>query len=83
MSNLKIKIKESSKKVKIGFNGRSLPLGERPDIDKLALIALESNDKSLLAHFEEIPSLEELKKSKVANQLPTVPAAAATGQDKK
>ena len=63
-------LKTDAEKQVVGYNGRSLPLGSREDLDKLAIIALESGDKSLLGLFESIPTLEELKAAKVATELP-------------
>ncbi|WP_313215012.1 hypothetical protein [Soonwooa sp.] len=64
MASLKIKIKPEFKDKVIGYNGRSLPLSKRRDLDVLARLALESQSKELLPLFEEIPTLEELNKQK-------------------
>ena len=66
MAGLKIKIKPEFKDKVVGYNGRSLPLNKRKDLDVLALIAHDSQDKSLLNLFEELPSLAELNKQKTA-----------------
>lgn len=70
------KIKDEFKSTFIAFNGggRKL-LGERDDIDVLAIIAHESQDKTLLVLFEELPPLAELKKARVEASLKKSPAA--------
>lgn len=68
-----IKIKETAKEKVIAYNGCALPLGQRNDYAELAIIALESNDPSLLEVFETLPTLEELKKQKVEQTLPELP----------
>lgn len=59
-----LKIKEQYKNKVVGFNNSTTPLGYRDDLDKLAEIAIQSNDPSLLELFEEIPSLEKLYEEK-------------------
>lgn len=59
-----LKIKEQYKDKVVGFNNSTTPLGYRHDLDKLAEIAIQSNDPSLLELFEEIPSLEKLYEEK-------------------
>ena len=59
-----LKIKEQYKDKVVGFNNSTTPLGYRDDLDKLAEIAVQSNDPSLLELFEEIPSLEKLYEEK-------------------
>ena len=59
-----LKIKEQYKDTVVGFNNSTTPLGYRDDLDKLAEIAIQSNDPSLLELFEEIPSLEKLYEEK-------------------
>ena len=59
-----LKIKEQYKVKVVGFNNSTTPLGYRDDLDKLAEIAIQSNDPSLLELFEEIPSLEKLYEEK-------------------
>ena len=59
-----LKIKEQYKDKVVGFNNSTTPLGYRDDLDKLAEIAIQSNDTSLLELFEEIPSLEKLYEEK-------------------
>ena len=59
-----LKLKEQYKDKVVGFNNSTTPLGYRDDLDKLAEIAIQSNDPSLLELFEEIPSLEKLYEEK-------------------
>jgi hypothetical protein len=72
------KIREEFKTTFIAFNGRGyLELGQRDDIDDLAITALESGNKSLLQVFEQpMPTLAALKKNKTDEELKAfVPAA--------
>lgn len=62
-------IKEEYKGRRVGFNNSAKPLGQRKDIDDLAIIAIESQDPSLLRLFEKLPSLAELIKQRVESQL--------------
>ncbi len=58
----------------IAFNrGGGRPLGQRDDIDKLAILAHESGDPSIKRFFSTLPSLEELKRAKVESELKRVP----------
>lgn len=71
----KIKEEYKSKVVIFGKNrttsNRKETLSQRDDIDDLAIIALESGDKSLVRLFESpMPSLADLKKAKTDSQLP-------------
>lgn len=59
-----MKIKEQYRDKVVGFNKLTASLGERKDLEKLADIALRSNDKSLLELFEELPTLEKLNEKK-------------------
>lgn len=63
------RIKEEYKTAVVAFGTSGLPLGQRDDIDKLAIIALESSDPTLLKMFEYLPSLEDLKMGKVEDEL--------------
>lgn len=67
----KAKLKAEHKTTFVAFNGGgSTLLGDRDDLDKLAIMAIQSGDKSLLNLFEQpLPSLDELKKSDVDDQL--------------
>jgi hypothetical protein len=67
------KIKEEYKSTVIAFGSSGLPLGMRSDIDQLAIIALDSNDAYLKNLFEVLPSVAELKKSKVEAELKRIP----------
>jgi hypothetical protein len=75
-------VKEEFQNKKISFGKSGLPLGQRDDIDELAIIALESNDKSLLNLFEKLPPLAELKKKKVDEQLRKSVAAIKSTHEK-
>jgi hypothetical protein len=73
-SKAKLKAEHKDKMVVFGGGGRKT-LGERDDLDKLAIIGLESGDRTILDLFEEpIPSLEELKKDQTDAQLKEAPA---------
>jgi hypothetical protein len=73
-SKAKLKAEHKDKMVAFGGGGRKT-LGERDDLDKLAIIGLESGDRTILDLFEEpIPSLEELKKDQTDAQLKEAPA---------
>lgn len=64
------KIKTEFFNKRIAFGKKSdLPLGERQDIDDLAVIAIESQDRSLLRLFEKLPDLTQLKKQKTDEAL--------------
>lgn len=78
-----IKIKETAKEKIVAYNGRALPLEQRSDYRELAIIALESNDPSLLEVFETLPSLEELKKQKLEQALPQLPELPKTSSSNK
>jgi hypothetical protein len=62
-------IKPEFKDKKIAFNKHGTPIGSRPDIDDLAIMALESGDPSLLKLFKKLPLLSELKKQKTDEEL--------------
>lgn len=63
------KIKPEHAKKYVGFGTKTGNLGDRDDIDDLAIIAHESQDPSLLDLFESAPSLDDLKKAKTEGQL--------------
>jgi hypothetical protein len=70
-------IKEEFKTTLIAFNGGgSKALGERDDIDALAIIARKSNNPNLLKLFKVLPSLQELQTDEVEKQLKKKDAAA-------
>ncbi len=62
---IEIKIKKEFESEIVGFNGAALPLGQRTDLDMLALLALQSNNHNLLRYFEKLPILSELETIKV------------------
>lgn len=74
------KIKEDKKDTVVGFAGSGLPLGQRSqsDINHLAILAQESNNPTLIQLFDELPSLEDLKRQRTDTQL--TGAAKATTQ---
>lgn len=61
-----IKVKDGSKGVVIAFGNNALPLGQKTqsDLEGLVALAQSSGDKSLLAHFEILPSVSEVKKER-------------------
>jgi hypothetical protein len=64
------KIKKEFLGVVIGFNGSALPLGQRNDIDDLAIIAQQSQNQRLLRLFEnELPDVEALIQEKVETEI--------------
>lgn len=70
------RIKKEFLQRRVAFGKSAAPLYKRSDIDDLAIIALESQDKSLLELFEKLPELSVLKKVKTDQQLATVVVAA-------
>lgn len=62
-------VKKEFRNKRVAFGKSAAPLSQREDLDDLAIIALESNDKSLLLLFEKIPSLALLKKTKTESML--------------
>lgn len=60
----KIKAEYKDKKIAFGKSRSDKPIGEREDIDDLAIIALESQDRSLLRLFEKLPDVADLKRIK-------------------
>ncbi|MGE9312889.1 hypothetical protein ACLOAU_14675 [Niabella sp. CJ426] len=64
-----VKYKEEFKDQRVAFGKSAAPLHLRDDLHELAILALESGDKSLLHLFEELPTLEELKKAKTDRDL--------------
>lgn len=63
------KIKEQYGSTVVAFGNSGLPLGQREDIDELAIIAHQSQDPSVLVLFETLPPLDELLKQKTDHQL--------------
>jgi hypothetical protein len=77
------KIKPEYATTVIAFNrGGGRPLGLRDDIDKLAIIAHESGDKSIINLFAYLPPLDQLKKAKVDAELKKVPEPPKTEAEK-
>lgn len=67
------KIKDEFKKIYVAFGKQTGKLGDRDDIDDLAVIAIKSKDPSLIKLFvQPLPALEELQKSVVDKKLPLV-----------
>jgi tRNA A37 threonylcarbamoyladenosine synthetase subunit TsaC/SUA5/YrdC len=64
-------IKKEFEQTVIAFGNSGLPLGLRSeeDINSLAVIAQQSNNKQLLNMFETLPAIEELQQSKTENDL--------------
>lgn len=69
-------IKEEFKNKRVAFNGSAALLGKRNDYDDLAIIALESKDKTLLRLFDKLPPLAVLKKVKTDQQLKKIAGVA-------
>ena len=67
------KIKQEFNATIIAFGDSGAPLGERTDIDQLAIMAQESQNPTLLQLFDVLPPLEVLKKTKVSEELKKVP----------
>lgn len=63
---IEIKIKKEFEAEVVGFNGVALPLGQRTDIDVLAMLALQSSNHNLLRYFEKLPTLQELETAKAS-----------------
>lgn len=78
-----VKLKKEHKATVVGFGSSGLPLGQRTDLNDLAIIALKSRDTTLLNLFEELPTLEELQREKVQAQLPVIVAPEKKAQKKK
>lgn len=64
------KIKEQYGATVVAFGNSGLPLGQRDDIDDLAIMAQRSQDPTLIQLFEELPPLDELLKNKAEAALP-------------
>lgn len=61
---IEIKVKKEFENEIVGFNGAAQPLGQRTDLDMLAMLALQSNNHNLLRYFEKLPTLGELETAK-------------------
>lgn len=65
-----IKDEYKNKVVIFGNNrGLGLPLGQRADIDLLAIMAHESGNHNLIKLFKTLPPLADLKKAKTESEL--------------
>lgn len=78
------KIKDEFKDTLIAFGGKgSLRLGQRQDLDALAIMAHKSGNKNLLKLFEVLPSLDKLEEdamdSKLEKLMPKQPATQVAG----
>jgi hypothetical protein len=68
-------IKNEFKNKRVAFGNSAAPLYQRQDIDELAILALESQDSSLLRLFQEpLPELSILKKNKTDIELKKIAA---------
>ncbi len=78
------KIKQEHLSTFIAFNGggRKL-LGERDDIDVLAIMAHESRNQNLIKLFEVLPPLAELKKARLEGELKKTAAAPEVKEEPK
>lgn len=70
--SLAIKIKEDHKNEVVAFGSNALPLSIRPDLLDFAIMVRETNHYRFTNFFEQLPSLEELKKMKVESELPVL-----------
>lgn len=71
-----IKKEFAGKRVAFGNGGG--PLGERTDLDDLAIIAHKSQDPNILRLFEKLPPLADLLKAKTDSAVAMLPKAKAT-----
>jgi hypothetical protein len=62
-------IKKEFHNKRVAFGKSAAPLGNRTDIDDLAIMAHESQNKTLLVLFDKLPELSVLKKAKTESQL--------------
>lgn len=76
------KIKKEHATTVVAFGNSGLPLGERDDVDQLAIIAQESQNPNLLNLFEVLPPLDQLKKTKVDKALVAAPVAGENKAEK-
>ena len=79
---MKIELKSSAKKRFIAFGKSTKPLGELSEqqLAEFALIVRESGRKDYAAFFEHLPTVAELKKTKVDAAIEPVAGAATTEQ---
>jgi hypothetical protein len=79
-----VKIKKEFKGKYVAFGSGNKPLGERDDINDLAIMAIESQDPTLLELFESLPdNVAGLKKAKTDAQLAAVPKPPTKTEKKK
>jgi hypothetical protein len=71
-----IKSEFAKQHIAFGKGGNGKAIGERDDIDELAIIAQQSGNRNLLKLFDKLPSVEELQKAKTDSQLPKKAAQA-------
>jgi hypothetical protein len=72
---VKVKDQYLATVIAFGKSGQALSKRSQDELQDLAIMALRSNNPSLLRLFEEpLPSLEELLKSKMAKTLPKIQA---------
>lgn len=77
------KLKEEYLKAFVAFGGKGhILLGDRDDIDELALMARRSRDKQLMAMFESLPSEAELQKHITDLKLSAIPAQKVMAEEK-
>lgn len=62
-------IKKEHLRTIVAFGKSGLPLGQRNDIDELAILAVKSKDPSLIGLFEYLPTLQELQSGSVEEVL--------------
>lgn len=73
---MEIVIKKDFLNKRVAFGKSAAPLHKRDDIEELAIIAIESQDPTLLRLFESLPALAALKKKKTDRQLKEIVGAA-------
>lgn len=70
-----IKVKQEFAGTVVGFGKGSLPLGKRDDLEELAVMALQANDKHILNMFDSLPTLQELQDAKASKISASMKAA--------
>lgn len=75
-------IHEEYKGAIVVFGKSTLPLGQNPDIDELALIAIKSGNPELKKFFQILPPLDVLLKASVDKKLEAIrPLITKTSND--
>ncbi|WP_073077876.1 hypothetical protein [Chitinophaga jiangningensis] len=64
-----IKVKDAYLGTVVAYGHSALPLKERDDLIDLAILAIKSNDPTLLKLFDDLPPLSELLQAKTEQQL--------------